>query len=186
MQQSEQIKLPPRKRKEPPAVPKGVRTLCAGLLQAEKHLSPVYQEALRQGEQALQQGFGPSPETQTAVKNLAAAVRLNLENPQRWPYETLYRKYLLPVSARQFYREKQRFCRGVAAALELLAAPAQKLLSPGIATDIQQKADAICPAFFTAEIEQTIPFVPSTFVAPPTLNSAKKDALALSASLSLH
>lgn len=186
MQQNEQIKPPPRKRKEPPAVPKGVRTLCAALLQAEKHLSPVYQEALRQGEKTLQQGFGPSPEAQTAVKNLAAAVRLNLENPQRWPYETLYRKYLLPVSARQFYREKQRFCRGVAAALGLLAAPAQQLLSPAIANGIQQEADAICPAFFTAEIEQKIPFAPSAFAAPPTPHSAKKDALALSTSLSVH
>lgn len=58
--------------------------------------------------------YDKNPKAQASREHLAEAIKLNLINRKQYPYETLQRTYNLPVSLRDFRRERMAFCRRVA------------------------------------------------------------------------
>ena len=105
-----------RKRADP--LPHWLLRVCAGLLEGEEEAAEGVARAIRGAENWV--GLDYAPGAQASRAALVQAVKANIRNQKDWPFELLQRHYLLPLSRRQFSREKQLFCQALARGLGLM------------------------------------------------------------------
>lgn len=85
---------------------KGRARLAAGLLMTYDELAANFRAAvdIAAGE------IGKDIKSKAVKRDLQTAVKLNLINQKLYPFEWLCRRFSLPITQKDFCRERERFC----------------------------------------------------------------------------